>query len=333
MWYPRTTVPLPHGTPPASTVTFTCELLLHSSLSGAVIRIRALADSTAGEEFADPTGRIRESDVSNNYTPWVEIRPSTGLPDLVLRSQSRPAWFIIDGRNIIEDRSRGGGFSASVENRGNAPAGPFSIAVEYEVVEAGETDVPAHGLVAIIPIEDRSVEGLRVGGTHTFNNLVLRFPDTLIGSRIKVRIRIDDANAVRESDEHNNEGLWSPLFYLPRRIESRTIPGTLLLRSLGAALRGSIRLNNYGGPTSGFSLDNEPFRENDSWIKVGSWEERFTPQRFIYGSGATESRYYLNDINGNFGGPGAMYFWGEKIAMKTVFEAGGDYEIRGWEYT
>jgi hypothetical protein len=332
-WHPRTTSPLPNGPPPASTVTFTGEVILTSTLSGAEIRIRALADSTAGEEFADPVGRVRESDETNNHTPWVDLRPTTGSPDLVLRSQTRPAYFNIEGRNIVEDRSRGGGYSATIENRGNAPAGPFSIAVEYEVVQAGEPEVPTHGLVAIIPMEDRSVEGLMVGGTHTFNNLVLRFPDTLVGSRIKIRIRIDDANAVNETDEFNNEGPWSPLFFLPRRIESRTIPGTLLLRSLGAALRGSIHLNNFAGPTSDFQLDNEPFRENDSWIRVGSWEERFTPERFIYGSGATESRYYLNDINGDFGGPGAMYFWGEKIAMKTVFETGGDHEIRGWEYT
>ncbi|MBN1333860.1 MAG: hypothetical protein JW971_08840 [Synergistales bacterium] len=333
IWAPHTTGLLPNGPPPASTVTFSGELILSSSLSGAVLRICAIADSTAGEEFAEPAGHVRESDENNNSTPWIEVRPMTGLPDLVFRSQTRPAMFIMEDRYIVENRSAGGGFAFTAENRGTAPAGPFRITVEYEILEGVESHVSRHGFVANIPVEDISSEGLAVGRTQAFNNLVLKFPEGLAGARLKVRVRIDDSNSVAESDEFNNVGPWSPPFFLPRRTDSQRIPGTLILRTLGTLFRGSLHLNNFAGPTDDFQLGAEPYRQNDSWIRIGPLSESFTPPLFHYGEGATRSWYYLCDINGEFGGPGALYFSGDRIAMRVTLETGGPYEIRGWEYT
>ena len=332
MWYPRTTALLPPGPPPASTVTFTGEVILDRAFSGALVRLRAIADSTAGEEFADPVGRVRESDESNNATPWVDTQMAAGTPDLTYRNQTPLGMFRLEGAYFVEDRSTGG-FTFSVENRGTAPAGPFSVQVEYEILEGVGPEVSRHGLLAYIPMADRSLSSLAPRGIHRFDRLALKFPVGLDGAVLRVRARIDDANAVAESDERNNVGPWSSRIYLTRPIETMRIPGTLILRTIGNALRGSIRINNFAGPTSDFQLDNEPYRRDDSWIRVGGRENRFTPPAFSYGSGATRSWYYLNDINAEFGGPGAPRFSGDRIVMDINFETGGDYEIRGWEYT
>ena len=332
VWFPQTRVPLPSGAPPASTVTFTGEVILDRAFSGSLVRLRALADSTAGEEFADPAGRVRESNEGNNATPWVDATMRAGSPDLTYRNQTNPGPFRLEGRYFMEDRS-GGGFTFSVENRGTAPAGAFSVQVEYEILDGVGSDVSRHGLLAYIPMADRSLSSLSPRGIHRFDQLALKCPEGLEGATIHVRARIDDANAVAESDERNNVGPWSPRFRLARTAERLSIPGTLILRTMGAALRGSIRLNNFAGPTGDFQLGSEPYRRDDSWIRVGGRETRFTPPLFHYGDGATRSWYYLNDINAEFGGAGAPRFSGDRIAMDVDFETGGDYEIRGWEYT
>ena len=332
MWYPQTRSPLPPGPPPGSTVTFTGEVIMDRAFSAALIRLRAIADSTSGEEFADPAGHVRESDESNNATSWVDARMAAGTPDLTYRNQTPPGMFRLVDRYFVEDRS-GGGFIFSVENRGTAPAGPFSVQVEYEILDGVGPDVARHGLLAYIPMADRSISSLAPRGIHRFDRLALKFPAGLEGAVLRVRARIDDANAVAESDERNNVGPWSSRIYLTRPIETMRIPGTLILRTIGNALRGSIRINNFAGPTSDFQLDNEPYRRDDSWIRIGGRENRFTPPAFSYGSGATRSWYYLNDINAEFGGPGAPRFSGDRIVMDINFETGGDYEIRGWEYT
>lgn len=332
VWYPQTTVPLPPGPPPGSTVTFTGEVVLDRAFAAALIRLRAIADSIAGEEFADPAGRVRESDETNNATDWVDAPVAAGTPDLACRNQTPPGVFRLERGYFVEDRS-GGGFTFSVENLGTGPAGSFSIQVEYEILEGVGPEVSRHGLLAYIPREDVSLSGLSPRGIHRFDRLALKFPEGLDGAVLRVRGRIDDANAVRESNEGNNVGPWSSRIYLVRPIQTMRIPGTLILRTLGMALRGSIRINNFAGPTSDFQLDNEPYRRDDSWIRVGGREVRFTAPAFSYGSGATRSWYYLNDINAEFGGPGAPRFSGDRIVMEINFETGGDYEIRGWEYT
>jgi hypothetical protein len=332
VWTPQTRSPLPPGPPPASTVTFTGEVILDRAFSGALIRLRAIADSTAGEEFADPAGRVRESDEANNATPWVDARVAAGMPDLVVRNQAPPGFFRLEGRYFVEDRT-GGGYMLSVENRGTAPAGPFSIQLEYEILDGVGSGVARHGLLAYIPMADRSLSSLSPRGIHRFDRLALKFPEGLEGATLRVRARIDDSNAVAETDERNNVGPWSSRIRLARQVEMLRIPGTLILRTLGAALRGSIRVNNFAGPTSDFQLGSEPLRRDDSWIRVAGRETRFTPPLFHYGDGATRSWYYLNDINADFGGAGAPHFSGDRIAMDIDFETGGDYEIRGWEYT
>lgn len=332
VWYPQTSAPLPPGPPPASTVTFTGEVVLDRAFSGALVRLRAIADSTAGEEFADPAGRVRESDETNNATAWVDTRVAAGTPDLAFRNQTPPGMFRLEGGYFVEDRARGG-FTFSVENRGTAPAGPFSVQVEYEVLDGAGPGVARHGLLAAIPMADRSLSSLSPGGIYRFDRLALKFPEGLDGATVRVRGRIDDANAVAETDETNNVGPWSSRIYLARQVETLRIPGTLILRTLGSALRGSIRINNFAGPTSDFQLNNEPYRRDDSWVRVGGRETRFTAPAYSYGSGATRSWYYLNDINGEFGGPGALRFSGDRIVTEINFETGGDYEIRGWEYT
>jgi hypothetical protein len=332
VWTPQTRAPLPPGPPPGSTVTFTGEVIMDRAFSAALIRLRAHADSTAGEEFADPAGHVRESDESNNATPWVDARMSAGTPDLAFRNQSPPGMFRLEGRYFMEDRS-GGGFTFSVENRGTAPAGPFSVQVEYEILSGVGPDVARHGLLAYMPMGDRSLSSLSPRGIHRFDRLALKFPEGLDGATLRIRGRIDDGNTVAETDEGNNVGPWSSRFVLAREVERMSIPGTLILRTLGAALRGSIRINNFAGPTSDFQLDNEPFRRDDSWIRIGGTETRFTPPPFSYGSGATRSWYYVNEINAEFGGAGAPHFSEDRIAMEINFETGGDYEIRGWEYT
>jgi hypothetical protein len=332
MWYPRTTVPLPPGPPPGSTVTFTGELVLDCSFAAALVRLRAIADSTAGEEFAEPAGRVRESDETNNATDWVDTRMAPGTPDLTYRNQTPPGVFRLEGGYFVEDRS-GGGFTFSVENRGTGPAGPFDVQVEYEILDGVGPEVSRHGLLAYIPMEDRSLSNLSPRGIHRFDRLALKFPERLDGAVLRVRARIDDGNRVSESNESNNVGPWSSRIYLTRPIHTMRIPGTLILRTLGAAIRGSIRINNFAGPTSDFQLDNEPYRRNDSWIRIAGREVRFTAPAYSYGSGATQSWYYLNDINAEFGGPEAPHYSGDRIAIDIDFETGGDYEIRGWEYT
>ncbi len=332
MWYPQTLSPLPPGPPPGSTVTFTGEVILDRAFSGALIRLRAIADSTAGEEFADPAGRVRESDEANNATPWVDATLRAGTPDLAFRNQTPAGVFRLVDRYFVEDRT-GGGFTFSVENLGTAPAGPFSVQVEYEILDGVGPGVARHGLLAYIPMADRSLSSLSPRGIHRFDRLALKFPEELDGASLRVRGRIDDANAVAETDEGNNVGPWSSRIFLARQVETMSIPGTLILRTLGVALRGSIRINNFAGPTSDFQLDNEPYRRDDSWIRVGGREVRFTAPAFSYGSGATRSWYYLNDINAEFGGAGAPRLSGDRIVMEINFETGGDYEIRGWEYT
>jgi len=333
-WYPMTVVPLPPGTPPAGTVTFTGETVLPASYSGTTVRIRAAADSTAGEEFADPAGRVRESDETNNASPWVETVLSAGTPDLRVWNQTPPLSFSIEGGRIIEYRGGREKFIVTVINSGTAPSGAFSVHVGYEAVGGGATGT---GTILPDPPDAGRCSGLAPGQKMVFDRFVLKLPVSLAGARVRFRMVIDPDGRVRESDEGNNAGPLTPVSVLP--VQTMRLPGSLVLPVLGDRLRGRIRLNNFAGPTGDFQLDREPLRRDDSFIIIGELRTVFTPPLFHYGSGATRSWYYLNDINADFGGPRSLRFisgtgiHSGRIAGKVSFETGGDYEIRGWEYT
>lgn len=333
-WYPMPAAPLPSGAPPASTVTFTGEAVLPASYSGTTVRIRAVADSTAGEEFADPAGRVRESDETNNASPWVDAVLSAGTPDLRVWNQTPPLSFSIEGEQIVEYRGGREKFLVTVINGGTAPSGAFSVHVGYEAVGGG---APGAGTILPDPPEAGRSAGLAPGQKAVFDRITLKLPVSLAGARVRFRLIIDPDNRVRESDEANNAGPFTPVFGLP--VRTMRLPGSLVLPVLGDRLRGRIRLNNFAGPTDDFQLDREPARRDDSFISIGEWRAVFTPPFFHYGSGATRSWYYLNDINADFGGPRSLRFVSGtgiasgRIAGKIIFETGGDYEIRGWEYT
>ncbi|MBP6331920.1 MAG: hypothetical protein KA342_00635 [Aminivibrio sp.] len=332
--YPVTSAPLPPGAPPASTVTFTGEAVLPASYSGTTIRLRAVADSTAGEEFADPAGRVRESDETNNASPWADAVLSAGTPDLRVWNQTPPLSFSIEGEKIVEYRGGREKFIVTVINGGTAPSGPFSVHAAYEMAGGG---TPGTGTILPDPPEAGRSAGLAPGQKAVFDRIVLKLPVSLAGARVRFRLVIDPDNRVRESDERNNAGPLMPVSVLP--VRTMRLPGSLVLPVLGDRLRGRIRLNNFAGPTDDFQLDREPARRDDSFISIGEWRTVFTPPFFHYGSGATRSWYYLNDINADFGGPRSLRFVSGtgiaagKIAGKVIFETGGDYEIRGWEYT
>jgi hypothetical protein len=332
--YPVTAAPLPAGAPPASTVTFTGEAVLPASYSGTTVRIRAVADTTAGEEFADPAGRVRESDETNNASPWADAVLSAGTPDLRVWNQTPPLSFSIEGEQIVEYRGGREKFIVSVINSGTAPSGPFSVHAAYEAAGGG---APGTGTILPDPPEAGRSSGLAPGQKAVFDRIVLKLPVSLAGARVRFRLVIDPDNRVRESDEGNNTGPLTPVTGLP--VRTLRLAGSLVLPVLGDRLRGRIRLNNFAGPTGDFQLDREPARRDDSFISVGEWRTVFTPPFFHYGSGASRSWYYLNDINGDFGGPRSLRFVpgtgvaSGRIAGKVSFETGGDCEIRGWEYT
>jgi hypothetical protein len=67
LWYPHAT-----GLAAGSSITFRGKLLFLSSVHGAVT-VKALADSCAGEEFADSWCHVKESNESNNQSTGLAV--------------------------------------------------------------------------------------------------------------------------------------------------------------------------------------------------------------------------------------------------------------------
>ncbi len=227
MWYPFTSAPLPSGTPPRSQVTFNGKVSFGKAFGGVKVRIRAIADSTVGDEHMPAHGRVRESNEGNNTTAW-SVVDLLGLPDLVFGSADQhriafreydPAW----GESVEAH------YLLPVKNIGQAPAGAFCVEVEYDIVSGARPGLPTHGIVGrtIFPgtvfygrsypdmaCHLSSAPPLPPDGSKVFRISVF-FPFEFEGASIRVRGKIDPDNRVRECDETNNTTPWSNVVDFP----------------------------------------------------------------------------------------------------------------------
>lgn len=69
IWYPWTDAALA----PGEQVMFAGTLTFHPSLHNVTVSLEAVADSTDGDEFIPATGRVLESDETNNVSSPVEV--------------------------------------------------------------------------------------------------------------------------------------------------------------------------------------------------------------------------------------------------------------------
>jgi hypothetical protein len=210
MWYPFTIAPLPPGTPPRSQVTFNGKVSFDKAFEGVKVRIRAIADSTAGDEFMPAHGRVRESNEGNNTTAW-SVVDLPGLPDIV---------FGEGGANYALAPQYADTFIAVIyvvaaKNIGWAEAGIFETAVDFEVVSGARPELPRRGLIR--PEHERMpkiVVGKATNAPLPPSSSIglgptLHFPPEFEGVTIRFRAIFDINNRVNESNETNNTSPWS----------------------------------------------------------------------------------------------------------------------------
>ena len=160
----------------------------------------------------------------------------------------------------------------------------------------------------------------------------------------------DYAN-IRELNESNNvseslEVNVPPIFRAAPPPQLQTLPACKfsitegLLDILGSIIRGYIHLNNDNGHSdSDHFTTNEPFRANDSTIRVNDFSERFNVPVAAFELNGMDYRYYIRDLDAEFGGgPGfrgrdLLGIKDGKLVLTVRFETGGRVELRGWELT
>lgn len=99
----------------------------------------------------------------------------------------------------------------------------------------------------------------------------------------------------------------------------------ILIDIFGAMVRGSIRLNNYGGRQS--------YRANDSYVEIMGVRKTFSPPRIDFTRDIYDYRGFVNDLNATIGGRDLFSIQDGKIRLTIRFETGGGEEIRGFEET
>jgi hypothetical protein len=123
-------------------------------------------------------------------------------------------------------------------------------------------------------------------------------------------------------------------------LESRTatLEASILLGFFNA-LSGEIRLNNYQSPGSNTTA-NRPGISNDSFVRIGDFERRFTPdflsaklKSSVSGDVLYDYRPYINNVTATVGGRGSTSIPERNMVnMRIAFNTSGGSEIKGWRY-
>ncbi|OGP87200.1 MAG: hypothetical protein A2156_08090 [Deltaproteobacteria bacterium RBG_16_48_10] len=123
-------------------------------------------------------------------------------------------------------------------------------------------------------------------------------------------------------------------------LESRTatLEASILLGFFNA-LSGEIRLNNYQSPGSN-TTRSRPGISNDSFVRIGDFERRFTPDFLsvkltssVSGDVLYDYRPYINNVTATVGGRGSTSIPERNMVnMRITFNTSGGPEIKGWRY-
>jgi hypothetical protein len=278
------------------------------------------------------------------------------LPDLRIRSfellgEPKVGTIRRDGRNVSGVKQD---FRLVVENAGPGTAGEFRIGITYEM-----PGKPAYR-VSILYLGFKwflTVSRLEPGQTKDFSGYLF-FDEAHANSRGQVVAAADivdqefmpDYGRVREMNESNNAArsdiMLPPIFHAaPPPPRQMAPPPTFsiteaLLDILGSTIHGRLHLNNDNGHSDDDHFTtHRPYRANDSRIEVNDYAAQFTLPEAAFTVGAMDYRYYVRDLDAEFGG-GAGFRGRDllgirdgRLVLTIRFETGGRVELRGWELT
>jgi hypothetical protein len=282
--------------------------------------------------------------------------PVALLPDLRIRSfellgEPKVGTIRRDGRTVSGVKQD---FRLVVENAGPGTAGEFRIGITYDIPRraAYRVSILYLGLKWFL-----TVDRLVPGRTKLFSGSLF-FDEALANSRGQVVAAADivdqefmpDYGRVREMNESNNaarvDAALPPVFHAapppPAKLVTTT-PFSIterLLDILGSTIHGRLHLNNDNGHSdSDHFTRHKPYRANDSRIEVNDYAAQFTLPEAAFSVGAMDYRYYVRDLDAEFGG-GAGFRGRDllgirdgRLVLTIRFETGGRVELRGWELT
>lgn len=323
---------------PQDSVTFRGKIVFDRAYSGTRLRITVTADSAAGDEFMSPYGRINEANENNNTASQELTLAATGAAAaLRCYNQIRPGSFQLDATQLkfIENRERSAAYAVTLVNDGTATTGELTFIVDYEISRGSKPGLPASGQVPI-PDSARRGASLAPRQQRTYE-LPLSLPIIFAGLDVKFRTRVQSPGGTIP-DGGTFQTPWSVVRYIPKvEIEIYT---EMFRNILEGKIFGLFRLNNFT-PTSDYQLDNEPFRQNDSYVIIDKErrtrpptdEEKYTPDVYRYniGDDIDTYYYYINDLNGSFGERESFAIKDGKFMLTIKFETGGGPEFTGWD--
>ncbi len=120
--------------------------------------------------------------------------------------------------------------------------------------------------------------------------------------------------------------------------QTATLDANTLL-ALFSTLSGEIRINNYRSPGSN-TTSSRPGVNNDSYVRIGDFERRFTPEFLsvnLTGSATGHVYYdyrpYINNVTATVGGSGSTSIPERNMVnLRITFNTSGGPEIKGWRY-
>jgi hypothetical protein len=337
-WRPLTSGELSPRGKPRDSETFGGRAVFDRAYGGTRVNLIVTADSTAGDELMPSYGRVQESSEGNNTAAReINLGPegATGTAAaLGCSGQSPPGYFRqeLTQFKFVETRTRHNAYAVTLVNNGTAPTAELNFTVEYEITRGSKPLLPPSGQIEIPPAARRGA-ALAPRERRQYE-IPLSLSLIFAGLGIKFRTRVDSPGGTT-LDGGSFRTPWSSVRSIPK-VEIR-VTTDFLRAVLAGKIDGSIRLNNFAGPTSDFQLDNEPIRRNDSSVVIGQHravgrEDMFTPQLFPYEVGVERYWFYCNDLNGTFGEPDSFAIKDGKFMITIKFETGGGPEIRGWVF-
>jgi hypothetical protein len=288
--------------------------------------------------------------------PVPKKAPVSLLPDLRIKSFEFPedpevGWISRDHRDVTGIKQL---FRLTVENAGPGTAGGFRIGITYEIpgTPPSRVDIHSGGQRWFL-----AVDSLEPGQTKSFSGFLF-FEESRGRSRGQVVAAADiadqefmpDTGRVREMNESNNTARQDitlpPVFHAaPPPPVHIPPPPTFsitegLLDILGSTIHGRLHLNNDNGHSDDDHFTtHKPYRANDSRIEVNDYAAQFTLPEAAFTVGAMHYRYYVRDLDAQFGG-GAGFRGRDllgirdgRLVLTIRFETEGRVELRGWELT